>query len=171
VEAPQLLFVVAEMLGAVSAGEHLVCVLKVTLGSEISADLPAQQQNEAQSHKQVCKGVAEENERGKHHYKVPVVDTAAAAAFVHHHPCFKGAEEKDADHVTNRVCKGYENEHAPVDKAGKIKRKDDCIEGEPENDDRSDLPERTPAKSAAVKFTPGDKVLPEVLLAAHALKL
>ena len=71
--------------------------------------------------------MTEKYERGEHHDKIPVVYTAASAAFVFHHPCLEGAEKEDADHVTNGICQRHQDENTPVYNAGKVQRKNQCI--------------------------------------------
>ena len=92
------------MLGAVGSAETCISVFKVTFGSEVCAQLPTKKQKQGQRNKHISKRMAEEYKRSEHHDKVPVVDTAATAALVHHHPALEGAEEEYADHVTHGVC-------------------------------------------------------------------
>ena len=105
-KAFKLLFMVAEVLRTVGAREHGVGVVIVALRTQISAQLPADKKQKGEANKHIGQRVPEEDEGSEHHDKVPVIDTAAAAAFVLHHPCLEGAEEKNANHVAHGIGKG-----------------------------------------------------------------
>ena len=100
-QAAQLLFVVAEMLRAVGAAKTGIAVLEISFRSKICTQLPAQQEQQRQAKQHICKRVPEENQGREHHYKVPIVNPAAAAAFVEHHPALEGAEKQNAYHVAD----------------------------------------------------------------------
>jgi len=170
-QTAKLLFVVAEMLGAVGTAETGVGIFKVTLGCEPGTQLPAEKQQQGQCHKHIGQGMPEENQGSEHHDKVPVIYTAAAAALVHHHPALEGAEEENADHVAHRIGEGNKNEHAPVDDSAEIQRKNQGIESDPEDNDRQHGFEGALSQGLFTGITSGAVILLEVLLAAHALEL
>ena len=170
VQTVKLLFMMAEMLGTVCAAETGVCILKVALRSEVCAQFPAQQEQRGKPHENIGQRVTEEYQRCEHHDEVPVIYTAAAAALVHHHPALEGAEKEYANHVTDGIGKRNEDKHTPVDEPLEIENKDSAIENEPEKKHRTDGFKGAPSQLFSVIITAGAKVLPEVFLAAHALK-
>ena len=170
VQTVKLLFMMAEMLGTIYTAQTGVCILKIALGSEVFAQFPAQQEQRGKPHKNIGQRVAEEYQRCEHHYEVPVIYPAAAAAFVHHHPALERTEKEYANHVADRVGKRNQDKHAPVDKALEIKNKDTAIKNEPENKHRTDGFKGAPSQLFSVKITAGAVVLAEVLLASHALQ-
>lgn len=102
-KAVKLLFVVAKMLAAICAAKAGIAILKVALGIKPSTDFPSKQQQQRHTNENKSQRMWEENERSKHHNEVPVIDTAAATAFVEHHPALEGAEKEYAYHVTDGV--------------------------------------------------------------------
>ena len=115
--------------------------------------------------------MAEENQRGKHHDEIPVINTAAAAALVHHHPALEGTEEENTNHVAHRIGEGNKNQHTPVNDAAEIQSKNQSIQSDPENNDGKYGPEGAFSQRIFPCIAAGNVILLEVLLAAHTLKL
>ena len=161
----------AEVLTAVCAAETGVSIFKIALGSEIGAQLPAQKEQQRKSHKYIGQRMTEENKRSEHHDEIPVVNTAAAAALVKHHPALEGAEEKNTDHIADRIGQRNKNENTPVDYACKIECKYYRIESQPGENDRGNGFCGAASQGLSVNFGTGLEILFEVLLASHALKL
>ena len=70
-------------------------------------------------------------QRSEHHGIVPVVYTAAAAAFVFHHPFLERAEEEYADHIAYRVCDRDQYENTAVYDVEKEKAEDEPVKKKP----------------------------------------
>ena len=83
-----------------------------------------------------------ENERCKHHCKIPIIYAAIGAASVLHKPCLKGAEKEDAYHVANAVSESYQDEYARVDYICEIQYPNRAVEGEPSRRDGKRAPRR-----------------------------
>ena len=84
-EAAQLLFVVAQLLFAVGAGEGAVRLLVKALWVHEVVQLPADEQQQAQCDKALGVGIIDDEQRREHHYIVPVIYPAGIAALVLHH--------------------------------------------------------------------------------------
>ena len=135
-KAAQLLFVVAQLLLAVGAGEGAVRVLVEAFGVHEIVQLPADEQKQAQGDKALGVGIIHHEQRREHHYIVPVVYPAGIAALVLHQPCLERAEEQDADHVAHRVEDRQQHHDAPIEDALHIQPDEQQVRQRPEDDDR-----------------------------------
>ena len=109
----------------------------------------------------------DQDERGEHHCIVPVVYTAATAAFILHKPGLEGAEEENADHIAYRVEEGYYDKDTRIDDAGEIEGGYRTVKRDPYNkgDERA-----LRAREIGLVHIGRGKVAAELLLTPHALE-
>ena len=97
----------AKLFGAIFAPEALVCVFGEALGMARVCNFPNQKHRYRKCDKHVmndgCGIENKENKRCKHHWVIPVIDTAGGTAFVFHHPRLERAEEHNADYIANAI--------------------------------------------------------------------
>ena len=121
----------AQLFIAALAGEAGVGGLGEPLGVEAEGDLPAGE--DAQGHGQQAPrvGVGDEEQRGKHHGEIPVVDAAGGTASILHEPHLEGAEEQDADHVAHAVGQADQEQDAYVNDMGEVQGGDGAVQHQP----------------------------------------
>mgnify|MGYP003440958300 CR=1 FL=1 len=98
---------VAQLLLTVHTGQTLVALLIKPLGMAVIDALPNDQQHQGQPQKTPCIERGDKQQRREHHGVVPVIDAAAAAAFILHKPRLEWTEKENADNVTYREGEGY----------------------------------------------------------------
>lgn len=109
----------------------------------------------------------DQDERGEHHRIIPVVYTAAAAAFILHKPGLEGAEEENADHIADRVEEGYYDKDTRIDDAGEIEDGYRTVKRDPykEGDERA-----LRAREIRLVHICRSEVASKLLLTPHTLK-
>ena len=135
-EAAQLPFVMAELFLAMGAGEAFIRSLVKALGMQPCRKLPNEQEEKRNAEKPPRVIMRDEDQGGEHHGIVPVIDAAAATAFILHEPGLEGAEEENADHIADRIEEADQKENSLVNPIEKIRRPDRAVEPEPSKSHR-----------------------------------
>ena len=156
-----------KLLVAMAAGGAGVGRRGESLGMAAVGPFPTDQYRQRKRDEAICVWVRNENEGREHHREIPVIDAAIGAASVLHKPGLEGAEEEDADHITNAVGEGDENENALIDDLRPIKQTDDAVEGEPR---RGDGEGALPRLQSRCFFIRRDEIPRELLLTAGAFE-
>lgn len=128
---PQLLFVVAELFGAIRAGKRVVALLAKAFGVSAVKIFPLEKKNERESEKRPRINVGYVDERCEHHSVIPVINTAGGTAFVLHKPRLKRAEKQNADYVAHRVQKRNQEQNTPIYYVGVVKNAEHGVESDP----------------------------------------
>ena len=93
----------------------MVCLGAESFRMKICGQLPFNKKDNGKEGKCLCVPAFNKEKRCAHHKEVPVVYAAGSAAAVLHEPGLKRAEEQDADHITNGICKSYDDQNTFID--------------------------------------------------------
>ena len=137
-KALELRFVAAEFFLAVRAVQATVGGRGKALGVQPIGDLPSQKKRQSASEQAVCIPACHKRKRCEHHGKIPVVDTAAATAFILHKPCLERTEEQDADHIAHTVGQCNHQQNVLVDDMSEVEGIDSTVEGDPSKENVPD---------------------------------
>ena len=122
---------VAEFFLTVFATDAFIGGIREAFGVKTECDLPAQQKKERERQKCPRIGARDEDERGKHHREIPVIDAAIGAATVFHEPSLEGAEKQNANEIADTISEGDEDEDARVDDLQKVKCANRSVQKDP----------------------------------------
>ena len=128
---------------------------------------PANQDRQRKCDEAVRIGVRNEDQRCEHHCEIPIINPAVGTASVFHKPRLERAEKEDADHITNAVCKGDEDQDAWFYDTGEIENSDYSVECKPSCRDGEGALPRLKVRSA---FGCGNEISCELLLTAGAFE-
>jgi hypothetical protein len=112
-QCPELFFVPAEIFGTVAAVQVLVGFFRKTLWMPVESDLPPDQKKDGKQQQAPCVSSPDKEQGCKHHGIVPVIDSAGAAALILQKPALERTEEKDTDHIADRIS-AAEKKHDPI---------------------------------------------------------
>ena len=158
----------AKLLGAVVTAYATVGLGRKSLGMKLIGDLPTRENYSRKTEESPGVKAGHKDTRGKHHNEIPVVYSAVRAASVLHHPGLEGAEEENADHIANTVCRAYYEQNTGVDNVKEVKRAYRSVKSNPGGEhDKCALP----GHKLGLCFAGGDEVRLKLLLTAGALKL
>ena len=156
-----------KLLVTIFAGNAGVGRFGKAFGMAAVIPFPANQDRQRKCDEAVRIGVRNEDQRCEHHCEIPIINPAVGTASVFHKPRLERAEKEDADHITNAVCKGDEDQDACIYDTGEIENSDYSVECKPSQGDSEGALPRLKARS----FLRGwDKVSCELLLTAGAFE-
>ena len=158
----------AELFLTVRAGEARIRFLGKALGVYSDGKLPYDEKQKRNAEQTPRIKIRNENERGKHHGEIPIVDPTASAAFVFHKPSLEGAEEKNADHIADGVRKADEQKNALVDDMRIVENADDRVERKPR---RRNVDRGSRDALGRLGVLRGNEILFELLLTSHAFRV
>ena len=113
------------------AGNAGVRRLGKAFGMAAVGPFPANQDRQRKRDEAIRIGVRNEDQRCEHHREIPIVYAAIGTASVFHKPRLERAEKEDADHITNAVCKGDEDQNSRIYDTRKIYEPDYSVECKP----------------------------------------
>ena len=135
-EVAQLPFVMAELFLAMGTGEAFIRSLVKALGMQPCGKLPNEQKEKRNAEKPPRVIMRNKDQRREHHGVIPIIDAAAATAFILHKPGLEGAEEENADHIADRIEEADQKENSLVDPMEEIRRADRAVEPKPSESHR-----------------------------------
>ena len=105
----------AELFLTVLALKCAVGILRKSLRVSVKYDFPEDCEEHSHTEEGERIPVRYQHERSEHHSVIPIVYTAAAAAFILHKPGLERAEEENAYHIAYRIEKRNQNEKSCVE--------------------------------------------------------
>ncbi len=133
-------------------------------------DFPFCQQDKGENEQAPCIRRSDKHKRCEHHGIIPVVNAAAAAAFVLHEPRLKRTEKQNTGHIADRIHQADEDQNSLVKNAREVKRADYGVKPNPNRRHQ----ERCFCTGAGHRFSTAcrwHEVAGKLFLAAHAFKL
>ena len=164
----KLFFMAAQFLLTVRTIQTQIGFGGKTLGMTPVCDFPAKQQSERTAQKRVGVYARDENQRGEHHGKIPIIDPAAGAAAVFHKPGLKRAKEQNANNITDRICNCNYNQNSPVNQSRIVKNSNHAVKKDPRPSNRRRPLPGLVHRRYIVAFRP--IITPKLLLTAHTLQ-
>ena len=130
-KALQLLFVAAQLFLATGTVQAPVRYRREALGIPTVGDLPSRQQNQGAAKQAIRIQTGNEHQRGEHHGKIPIVDTAGGTAPIFHKPRLERAEEQNADDIAHRVAKGDQDQNPSIKQARQVEGPNGGVQRQP----------------------------------------
>ena len=128
----------AQLFPTVDTAKIFIRIFRKPLGMSVECYFPSDQERNGQYQQTPRVTPPDKKQRSKHHRIIPVVNTAAPAAFVFHQPALEGAEKQDTDQIADRIGTA-EKDHDPViDNIVHPKRTYDPVKDDPDQCHKND---------------------------------